>query len=249
MPTQDVRPESTNEANEDKTANAAKWWLLEAARRIPAMKYGIGLVGVVAVVALCLVLTLGRWQYAVFGGAVVIAGMVILRIYAAWQPKVTRMDISGPAKALIWTIVVLFVLLLSLLLAWFARSLFWGDLSSLFTPERRMNESFGDFVNQVKEADNEGPNALAGLVEQYHGSTIHWVDCIVVEVIALQKTYRLTPSENTPDKYQAMAGFGDNADFKSFKKGQKVNIDGVFDTVSPFAIILYNCRFSPPGAR
>lgn len=253
MGNEDTDSEQANGTSEDngkgKTANSAQWWVLEAARRIPEMKYGIGLVGVIAVVAIALTLVLGRWTYALFGGAVVIAGMFILRIYAAWQPKVARMDISGPVKVLIWTVVVAFILLLSLGFAWLTVSVFSGKLASLFTPQKRIDESFREFVSQVRAADDEGRNALASLVRQYQGGNVHWEDCIVVEVVPEQRTYRLAATEDTPDKYQAMAEFDEDADFKSFKEGHTVDIEGTFDTVSPFAIILYDCRFAPNRIR
>ena len=157
------------------------------------------------------------------------------RIWEAKQPVL----LGGTRCSRAWACYVCLVLALVV-----ACSLLWGHLLSFITPERRIDESFGEFVAQVKAADNEGSNALASLVSQYHGATVHWEDCVVVEVIARQKTYRLAPSEDTPAKYQAMAGFGDGVDFKSFIKGQNVDIEGVFDTVNPFAIILYDCRFA-----
>ena len=41
-----------------------------------------------------------------------------------------------------------------------------------------------------------------------------------------------------------MAEFSSGVDFNAFKKDQIVDIEGKFETVSPLAIILDDCRFA-----
>src|SRR5262249_51168044 len=55
-------------------------WLLEAARRVPALNYAIAVVGLVAASAISIGFVIGQWEYALFGGIAVFGGMVRVRL-------------------------------------------------------------------------------------------------------------------------------------------------------------------------
>src|SRR5712691_11323692 len=80
-------PESQHKAGEAGTATAAPKgtteWLLLVVKRIPALRYALGVVGLVAVAAISVGFFFGDWRYAFFGGPVAFIGMVLIRIYAS----------------------------------------------------------------------------------------------------------------------------------------------------------------------
>jgi hypothetical protein len=89
-------------------------WLLEAVRHIPALKYAIGVVGLVAAAAISISFFFGHWQYALFGGIAVFGGMVIVRIYVAVQPKKLNFNPSLPFAVLVWAFVFAVVVVLAM---------------------------------------------------------------------------------------------------------------------------------------
>jgi nucleoside phosphorylase len=86
-------------------------WLLEAVRRVPTLKYAIGVVGLVAAAVISAALAFGHWQYALFGAIAVFGGMLLVRIYAASQPEHIRFNPSFAFHVVLWTCVIAFVLL------------------------------------------------------------------------------------------------------------------------------------------
>jgi hypothetical protein len=89
-------------------------WLLEASRRIPTLKYAIGVVGLVAAAALSIGFFFGSWKYALFGGIALFVGMVVMRLYAAATPKTVRIDPSLPVQVIIWACVIAFIVCLAM---------------------------------------------------------------------------------------------------------------------------------------
>lgn len=86
--------------------------LNQSIKQVPANKYAFGVVGVVAAAALSIILVGGKWQAAVAGGVAMLAGMVVLRAFAAGQsPQAGQ---SLPNQALTWFVIIAFAVVLSL---------------------------------------------------------------------------------------------------------------------------------------
>ena len=155
----DSNSESTNRTSEDKTANLAKWWLLEAVRGIPQMVYGIGVVGIVGVVAASCFYV---WSLAIrrgrrgCGNGRYGSSADICRVAAQGN----RNGRVWSSRVIIWTIVILFILLLIVLFAFFAYSLFFGGIVSSSAPQKQIDESFGDFVKEARRRLTRGRRLL-----------------------------------------------------------------------------------------
>ena len=119
-------------------------------------------------------------------------------------------------------------------------------LYACFTSPKPCNTTFPQFISELKEARQRGPDAVSAFVREYEQCSFKW-DCIIIEAILLDQTFRIAPTRDTPEEYQALAEFREAADVQSFREGQTATIKGTFDTVSPFAILLYDCRFMPNG--
>jgi len=87
-------------------------------KQVPANKYAIGVVGIVAAAMLSILLAGGKWQPAVAGGVVIFGGMVLLRVFSASRSRGTEGH-SQPlqTQALTWLIIVAFAVVLSLFIA------------------------------------------------------------------------------------------------------------------------------------
>jgi hypothetical protein len=96
-----------------KPSNATSW-LLEAVRQVPAMKYAVAAVGVVAAVAISLGLVLGSYTVAILGSVAIFSAMLLLRLYAVAQPAEVAFDPSLPIKVLVWAVVIAFVVVLGI---------------------------------------------------------------------------------------------------------------------------------------
>jgi len=106
--------QSENEDKPQPEPKGATGWLLEAARQVPALRYAIGVVGLVAAAALSTGLVFGHWEFALFGGIAVFVGMVLVRLYAASQPEEVRFNPSKPIQVVVWACVIAFVVLLGM---------------------------------------------------------------------------------------------------------------------------------------
>jgi len=94
-------------------------------KRIPANKYALGVVGVVAAAALCIRLAGGEWLVAIAGGVAMLVGMVVLRVFASpGSPGAVGNSPSYQAAVLVWTCLFAFVCVLSLLVGKFYFVLF-----------------------------------------------------------------------------------------------------------------------------
>ncbi len=89
-------------------------WLLESTRQLPAVKYALGVVAVVAVAAISTGFFLTNWLMALYGGVAAFLGMLLVRLYAVSKPKSARIDVSRPVQVLVWTGVVAFVVVVGL---------------------------------------------------------------------------------------------------------------------------------------
>jgi hypothetical protein len=101
-------------------------------KRIPANKYALGVVGVVAAAALCIRLAGGEWLVAIAGGVAMLVGMVVLRVFASpGSPGAVGNSPSYQAAVLVWTCLFAFVCVLSLLVGKFYFVLFPAPASQL----------------------------------------------------------------------------------------------------------------------
>jgi len=92
--------------------------LRQSVRQVPANKYAFGVLGIVATALISILLAGGRWQPAVAGGVVVLAGMFLLRVFAESHGRGTKSH-SQPVhtQALTWFIIVAFAVVLSFFIA------------------------------------------------------------------------------------------------------------------------------------
>lgn len=77
------------------------------------MKFGIGVVGLVAVAAISLGFMWGNWVKVLFGGVGVFVGMFLLKVFAASKPKVARIDVSTAVKVILWAVVVSLLIIIA----------------------------------------------------------------------------------------------------------------------------------------
>ena len=89
-------------------------WVLEGARRIPTLTYAIGVIALVAAAAISIGFFIGHWEYALWGGIAVFVGMILVRLYAAFQPEDVRINPSLPIKVVVWGCVLAFLSLLAM---------------------------------------------------------------------------------------------------------------------------------------
>jgi hypothetical protein len=81
--------------------------------RVPANKYALGVVGVVAAAALCIRVIGGNWLVAIGGGTATFIGMLLLRVFARPIPG---SRVSLQATVLSWVAILAFVVVVSILL-------------------------------------------------------------------------------------------------------------------------------------
>jgi hypothetical protein len=98
--------------------------LKQSIRYVPANKYAFGVVGIVAAASLSIILAGGKWQVAIAGGVVMLAGMVLLRVFSASGDRPSKNNLSPAAQALTWFCIVAFAVVLSLFIAKLYQSLF-----------------------------------------------------------------------------------------------------------------------------
>jgi H+/Cl- antiporter ClcA len=54
------------------------------------------------------------WEYALVGGITAFAGTLLVRLYAALQPKKEKISVSVPISVLLWTAVIAFVVVVAM---------------------------------------------------------------------------------------------------------------------------------------
>jgi hypothetical protein len=113
-------PDSASPSSPPRPSRDPVSWLLEAARRVPVMVYAIAVVGLSAAAALSMAFAFGNYLVAVYGAVAVLAGMMIVRLYAVMKPTSGPIDVGLPAKVLIWAGVVAFVVVLAVGVASFS---------------------------------------------------------------------------------------------------------------------------------
>jgi len=117
-------------------------WLLEAARRIPALKYAIGVVGLIAAAAISIGFFLGHWEYALFGGIAVICGMFLVRLYVAYQPANVKINPSIPIQVVLWAIVLAFVAWIAMGTIWMGLKLFAKNEPDISNPKKKEDDPY-----------------------------------------------------------------------------------------------------------
>src|SRR5437016_110544 len=81
--------------------------LKQSIKHVPANKYAFGVVGIVAAASVSIILFGGKWQAAIAGGVVMLAGMVVLRVFSASGTGPSRQPAPSPAaQALTWLCIV-----------------------------------------------------------------------------------------------------------------------------------------------
>jgi hypothetical protein len=89
--------------------------LKQSIKHVPANKYAFGVVGIVAAASVSIILVGGKWQAAIAGGVVMLAGMVVLRVFSGSGGGDSRQpDPSPAAQALTWLCIVAFAVVLGL---------------------------------------------------------------------------------------------------------------------------------------
>jgi hypothetical protein len=90
--------------------------LKDSVQSVPANVYAVGVVGVVAAAMISITLAAGNWLVALGGGVTVLAGMVVLRIFAKPTESSRRLhQRSTEAVVLTWLCLAAFMVVLSLL--------------------------------------------------------------------------------------------------------------------------------------
>jgi hypothetical protein len=98
--------------------------LRESIEKVPANVYALGVVGIVAAASVATILAGGNWLAAVVSGVVMLAGMVILKIFAGTTSRTERTPHSLQATVLTWLCLLAFAFVLALLVAKFYFVLF-----------------------------------------------------------------------------------------------------------------------------
>ena len=99
--------------------------LKQSIRQVPANKYALGVVGLVAAVSISIGLVRGNWQAAVAGGTAMLVAMVVLRIFAVEQKLADRAPRTPlTAQVLTWLSLSAFAVVLVLLVSKFYTVLF-----------------------------------------------------------------------------------------------------------------------------
>ena len=120
------KPEDDNSSDAgagQESASLASWSVLNPLRIlqtsikvVPANQYAFGVVGVVAAAAVAILLSGGNWMAAVAGGVTVLAGMVVLRIFAGTQVAKTKQPQSLQTLFLGWICLLAFAIAVMFLL-------------------------------------------------------------------------------------------------------------------------------------
>jgi hypothetical protein len=117
-------------------------------KQVPANKYAFGVVGVVAAAAISIILVGGKWQAAIAGGVVMLAGMAVLRVFSAGVSRRSRQpDQPLSTQALTWFCIVAFAVVLSL---------FIGKLYVTLFPSKEIKRS--TVIPPQLPTPNQAPN-------------------------------------------------------------------------------------------
>jgi hypothetical protein len=98
--------------------------LKESIEKVPANIYAFGVIGIVAAASVATILAGGNWLVAVGSGVVMLAGMVILRIFAASAGTPVKPKLTVHAQVLTWICLSAFAVVLALLVGRFFFALF-----------------------------------------------------------------------------------------------------------------------------
>jgi len=127
--------------------------LRESIRYVPANAYAFGVVGVVSAAALALRMAGDNWILAVVGGVAVLAGMVLLRIFAGdSQPEPPRdSPMSLQRVVLFWICLIAFVLVLAMGIGKLYVTLFPSSSIAASSPAHiELDRRFNSLRNAIK---------------------------------------------------------------------------------------------------
>src|SRR5438046_2136945 len=89
--------------------------LIESVKRVRVNIFAFGVVGIVAAAVTCIRLAAGNWVLALAGGAAVLVGMVVLRVFANLAQPARRQSRKPMASlVLTWFCLLVFVVVVSL---------------------------------------------------------------------------------------------------------------------------------------
>lgn len=160
--------------------------LKQSIKLVPANKYAFGVLGVVAAALVSIKLTGGNWLAALVGGVVMVAGMVILRVFATSGVRSSKQahPPAQTAQVLTWVCIVAFAVVLSMLIGKLYIYLFPGSgANQALTGISKNVPTSGGGSNTLSSADggerkftNRTPRELLGF---YEGRTALQADKLV----------------------------------------------------------------------
>jgi hypothetical protein len=102
---------------------------------------------------------------------------------------------------------------------------------------------YAEFLSRLNRARQEGDPAKSALLARYRWKKLRW-ECVILDVRSEDSAYFVGPSEDAIEKDRTFARFDEPRQFDAFaKRGDRVTIEGVFETADNTGIVLYDCRF------
>lgn len=110
--------------------------LIESVKQVRVNTFTIGVVGIVAAAVTCIRLAAGNWLLALGGGAAVLVGMVVLRVFANPAESARKQPRRKEGLVLTWFCLLVFVVVVSFFVGKLFVILFpdWGHREVLPSP-------------------------------------------------------------------------------------------------------------------